>query len=433
MAKSGGKNKALAPPPSDDELTARVRDALQGRGMKTAELTKVVGKAEAPRALRLAHERAAAGDFFHLRKGGIEWFFAVDPIATLDRAVPELLRQTGPLPAKSLTAKDFKGMLEQVAPGHFAIVDDWRKGAVGRGVLFELAQPGSKKPTLLLSADPPVRATDEEMVAKLHAALTNGGKPSRELMALVDPSDGERALQLARNRAASGSFFRVRKGKDEWFFGTDPIATLDRMVPQLLRQQGPSSAKDLKATIEHAASGHSWLLADWQKGAIARGLVYELTLPGPPKQKVLSAEPDLKLQLAKTLAELCKALPALERQGITRERVLEFLRAELAVAGETKGTPAPTQHSSRQVFLEALRRFAADNPKGALLPVRELRARTGLAKQDFDAAALDLSNEGLLVLHHHDHAAVLSEADQSGLVRDALGRHYVGIALRGSA
>jgi len=113
------------------------------------------------------------------------------------------------------------------------------------------------------------------------------------------------------------------------------------------------------------------------------------------------------------------------------------LRAELGVgepvAATAKGEPPRASGSSREVFLEALRRFAADNPSGALLPVAELRARAGLGKQDFDAAALALSREGLLVLHRHDHAASLSEAEQNALVRDALGRHYIGVALRGSA
>jgi hypothetical protein len=64
------------------------------------------------------------------------------------------------------------------------------------------------------------------------------------------------------------------------------------------------------------------------------------------------------------------------------------------------------------------------------LPIRELRARARLDKSDFDAAALDLSREGLVVLHHHDHPGSLSEAEQRALVRDASGTHYVGVARR---
>jgi hypothetical protein len=283
-----------------------------------------------------------------------------------------------------------------------------------------MAAKKSKKAT---AAVPPL--TDEELDHKVRASLEGAGRKSADLVKLLGKTEGARAVQLARDLAASGDLHRASSGKIEWFFGADPRATLDRVVPEILRQQGPLVAKDLKVALERAAPGHAWLLPDWQKNASARGLLFELSLPGPPKRKVLSAEPDLKLSLSKPLAELKKALPVLERQGISRERIVEFLRRELV--GEAARRP------SREVFLEALRRFAADNPKGALLPVRELRERAGLAKQDFDTAALDLSNEGLLVLHHHDHAAALSESEQSGLVRDALGRHYVGIALRGSA
>jgi hypothetical protein len=286
-----------------------------------------------------------------------------------------------------------------------------------------MAKPGGKKK----QAAPPL--SDEELAARVRDALRGKGLKHTELSKIFGKVEGARALQFARDRAAVGDLFTARKGKDEWFFNEDPIATLDRVVPELLRRKGRLPAKELKALLDEAAPGHAALLPDWQKGAMARGLVFELTLPGPPRVKVLSAEPDLKVSLGKALGELHKALPALERHGISRQRVLEFLGAELKL----EAAPAAAKRSSREVFLDALRRLAADNPRGALLPVRELRARAGLAKQDFDAAALDLSKEGLLVLHHHDHAAALSEAEQSGLVRDALGRHYVGIALRGSA
>lgn len=432
MAKSGGKRKAPAPPLSDEEVAARVRKGLRSKGLEAAELAQIVGKAEAKRALQFARERAAAGELFQVLQGRDEWFFGADPIATLDHVVPQLLREMGPSPARDLKSKRFKPQLEQAAPGHSGIVATWLESAIARELLFELPQRGGKKPAVV-TAERPVQATDEEIVEKLRAALKDGGRKARELSALVDLADGERCVRLARDRAASGELFRVRKGKDEWFFGADPIATLDRVVPDLLRQRGPLSVKDLKGPVEQEATGHSPLLADWQKGAIARELVFERTRPGPPRVKLLSAEPDLKLQLGKVLAELSKALPTLARQGITRERVLEFLWAELEVRAPARSSPAPARRSSREVFLEALKRFAEDNPKGALLPVRELRARAGLAKQDFDTAALALSKEGLLVLHHHDHAATLSEAEQSGLVRDALGRHYVGVALRGSA
>jgi hypothetical protein len=63
-----------------------------------------------------------------------------------------------------------------------------------------------------------------------------------------------------------------------------------------------------------------------------------------------------------------------------------------------------------------------------LLHVRDLRARTPLDKERFDAAALALSREGLAVLHHHDHPAGLSEEERRSLVADGRGVFYIGIA-----
>jgi len=214
------------------------------------------------------------------------------------------------------------------------------------------------------------------------------------------------------------------------------VARLDRVVPELLRRGGGLVSTQLKAAVKSAAPNHDQFFADWLKTALARKMLYES--PGKPKTYVADPPPpDLKLLLKKPLAELHKLLATLEGKGITREHIVDFLRTELGVgepvAATANGEPPRASASSREVFLEALRRFAADNPSGALLPVRELRARAGLGKQDFDAAALALSREGLLVLHRHDHAASLSEAEQNALVRDALGRHYIGVALRGSA
>lgn len=292
------------------------------------------------------------------------------------------------------------------------------------------------------TADATPPPSDEELAARMRSALGERALTKAELGKKLPKGQGPRGLELARELARQGVLYRFAKGATEIFFAEDPVARLDRVVPELLRRDGPLGAPQLKQAIKNAAPHHDGVFADWLKVALARNVIYER--PGKPKTLVPEPPPpDLKLLLEKPLAELTKLLTALDARGISRERIADFLRAELGVpergSAATAGAapvPASTARadgSSREVFLEALRRFAADNPKGALLPVRELRARAGLGKQDFDAAALALSREGLLVLHHHDHAAALSEADQNALVRDALGRHYIGVALRGSA
>jgi hypothetical protein len=284
----------------------------------------------------------------------------------------------------------------------------------------------------------PPPPSDEELSAHLQGALRERALSKADVGRLVAKRDLDRTLVLARELAREGTLHRFAKGATEIFYSEDPVARLDQLVPELLRRQGPLSAPQLKKAVKEAAPHHDGVVPDWLKAALARNVVYER--PGKVKTFVPDPPaPDLKLLLKKPLAELEKLLAPLAAKGISREQIARFLRAELGVA-EPESSPADVlttgsraDGSSRDVFLAALRRFAADNPKGALLPVRELRARAGLAKQDFDTTALALSREGLLVLHHHDHAASLSEAEKNSLVRDTLGRHYVGVALRGSA
>lgn len=285
------------------------------------------------------------------------------------------------------------------------------------------------------AAPPP---SDEELTAQVLEALKESAQTKSQLGERAGKAAATRALELARELARQGRIHRFAKGNKEVFFAEDPIARLDRTVPELLRRQGPLNKTAIEKAVKDAAANHAPCLPDWLTSALARGVVYA----GRGKTTTYAAEPpapDLKRVLDKALASLRKALGPLEARGVTRAQVVEFLRVELGVpdaeprAASAPGAPSRSVGASRDVFLGALRRFAADNPKGALLPVRELRARSGLAKQEFDAAALALSKEGLLVLHHHDHAASLSEADQNALVRDALGQHYVGVALRASA
>jgi hypothetical protein len=282
-------------------------------------------------------------------------------------------------------------------------------------------------------APPP---SDEELTGLVRSALSERALTKAELGKRVPKAGAARALELARELAREGVLRRFARGATEVFYSEDPVTRLDRVVPELLRRDGALTSARLKAAVKEAAPNHEQFFGDWLKTALARKMLYE----GAGKSKTYVADPpppDLKLLLKKPLTELHKLLSSLEGKGITREHIADFLRVELGVgepgAATAKVATSRASGSSREVFLEALRRFAADNPSGALLPVRELRARAGLGKQDFDAAALALSREGLLVLHHHDHAASLSEAEQNALVRDALGRHYIGVALRGSA
>ena len=277
-----------------------------------------------------------------------------------------------------------------------------------------------------------------ELAAEVRRLVTEGsGLTPAELLKQLPKSARDEAPRVTRELVDQGSLFRWAKGKQERLFARDPIATLDREVPEILRA-GPLDTARLKREVDLNLRGHGALLAEWLKGALGRRLIFAQSPKGSAKTKTFGRDPDLDLVLKKVVAELKKSLPALDSMSVPRQRLAEFLAATVgareAAHPNTEATPlakrAENGEANRRSFLDALRLLASENPAGALLPVRELRARAGLDKTRFDATALTLSKEGVVVLHHHDHALGLPEAERDALVRDARGVHYVGVALR---
>jgi hypothetical protein len=154
--------------------------------------------------------------------------------------------------------------------------------------------------------------------------------------------------------------------------------------------------------------------------------------------------PDLRQLLRRTLAALQRELPALRAAELSRTEVAAFLAEQLAGLSEPRA-PASVRGgpdsgdkradrtssdggSAQAGVLNALRQLERESPPGALLSVRELRARSDLAKQSFDRAALELAGQGRVSLHAHDHVGALTEAERCALIEDVRGVHYVGIA-----
>ena len=65
----------------------------------------------------------------------------------------------------------------------------------------------------------------------------------------------------------------------------------------------------------------------------------------------------------------------------------------------------------------------------ALIPLRELRRLTFIAKPEFDAAILALRDAGRIHLHHHDHPVGIAEDERYDLVTDDRGHYYVAAGL----
>jgi hypothetical protein len=162
------------------------------------------------------------------------------------------------------------------------------------------------------------------------------------------------------------------------------------------------------------------------------------------RAKSVARRPDLRRLLQRTLAALERDLPALRAAELSRSEVAAFLASQLATLPESSpatpirgaagsGEPRAGGRSSQcgaahVAMLDALRQLERESPAGALLSVRELRARSGLDKPSFDSAALELAGQGRVSLHAHDHAGALQETERHALIEDARGVHYVGIA-----
>lgn len=100
-----------------------------------------------------------------------------------------------------------------------------------------------------------------------------------------------------------------------------------------------------------------------------------------------------------------------------------FIRSE-APSVQRKPKMTPTD-----IFRSAVDAVTTENNPGALLSVREVRARAGLPKDEFDTIALGLQRTRELVLHHHDFPQSLTVREREQFIRAPNGVYYVGLAL----
>lgn len=122
---------------------------------------------------------------------------------------------------------------------------------------------------------------------------------------------------------------------------------------------------------------------------------------------------------------------------VVKEAKPSAKRRTKATSAKPKGrrTTMPKAKSTSPIeqaatFRKALGAVSAENPPGALLSVREVRARANLPKGVFDALALSFASKDLVTLHHHDFPSSLSVSERAQLIEDGKGTFYIGIALR---
>ncbi len=282
------------------------------------------------------------------------------------------------------------------------------------------------------------RVVPDDLQAVVTEALRAAGSvPASQLKkALPKPYQAfdKEARELARALAHRGELYRWVKGKTEIFFARDPLATLDQTAPEHFAGKVLNKSA-LSALVASATPQHERLLDEWLPRALKRGLLFV----HPGKQYGLEPpEPDVRIGLKPVFTALHKALESEKLRGISKQRIADALLTELGLPLAVQLAAAPPSRASngsspyvgREEFLAALQQLMGEGPQQALISVRELRARLTMGKQRFDELALELSREGVISLHHHDHPNSLSQVERSQLIRDARGTHYIAIAPR---
>ena len=236
----------------------------------------------------------------------------------------------------------------------------------------------------------------------------------------------EKDVVLAAEKlAAQGEFYRWSAARKVRFFKADPLEILPRAVHEAL-SQGQISEAELMQRLDAKQRGLSDLAKEWLRQAVRKDEVFQVPGPSGSRTKLYSLEPNIATLLKGVLTALNKVVKSPVGQKVPLERFVEVIAQSLGAGAGVKATIAP---NPREVLLEALQGFAHENPKGALLSVREFRTRVQLPRHDFDATALELMKDGLVTLHRHDFPSSLSEDERSQLIADRHGTHYVGIAL----
>lgn len=286
-------------------------------------------------------------------------------------------------------------------------------------------------------------ASAEELERAVRALVERAsGLSATELRRELSPehkTQAKEALEIADGLAARGEIYRQGSARKVRFFHEDPLVQVGPTALAVLAAEEPLSEADLKKRVEARRRGLGDLVKEWLKGALRRGEAYPHAPLPRARTKRYGREPDPKLVFKRVFVALEKARAEPASKRIPKTKILELIAENLGVRfpGGAAHAAAPegsagadrgVANDDRDALLRALSVLAAERAGQGLLLVRELRAMAGLEKERFDAAALDLSRERAVILHHHDFPESLSAAEREELVRGKRGTYYVGIA-----
>jgi hypothetical protein len=273
----------------------------------------------------------------------------------------------------------------------------------------------------------------------LRDAVTRLGKPTSptELRKAL-PKPHQRPLpeiaRLLAGLAREGALFAVKDGKTLRYTDRDPSSIVALAVREALRD-GPLGKKQLDARVKRAAPGLSELYPAVLAAEIARGTVCKHPEVGKYGIRYGLLPPDPVPYVAGAIRQIKAAAKKLSPSGVTKAAIFAVIGRALGLERVEQALERveqePDPRADEDLVQGALRELASREPPGALLSVRALRAMVALDKPRFDGAVLRLSRARKVILHHHDFPTSLPEVERAGLVQDAHGVHYVGVALRG--
>src|ERR1041384_1703596 len=148
---------------------------------------------------------------------------------------------------------------------------------------------------------------------------TAPGTTSAQLMKSLPTSYrafSKQVREAAERLSNTGKLHRHLKGKTHLYFVADPIAALDAVIPSRLAGRTLDKA-DLKQLVSEVMPGHSVVLDQWLKRALAQRLLYEHAPVTKGASKSFGLEPDLRKVSSPLLAALRKAKKSAEAAGIT--------------------------------------------------------------------------------------------------------------------
>lgn len=212
--------------------------------------------------------------------------------------------------------------------------------------------------------------------------------------------------------------------KSEKYWVHEPGAFTRGKIIEALRP-GPRSATEIRGKLKGLGLTPQVVEATL-KGLVGSGQVY-LHLPAKGSTLLWALQPPPPHELLKkTLKAFQAESLALAKRGCGKDQLDDAARRLLGATNAQDPSDDGLGEMPRRLL--GIMRLTTS---GGVIPLRELRRLTFIAKSEFDAAILALRDAGRIHLHHHDHPASMAEDERYDLVTDNRGHYYVAAGLLG--